>query len=97
MDAIKINQVAVDQLHPMLGDLLRSINRISTVKGDLEWKNKLKHWYLKIISQLILYHSLRLIELNKMRACEELSPDQARQFLFDLENAHTIFCRTVSE
>lgn len=39
----------------------------------------------------------RLIELNKMRASEELAPEQARQFLFDLENAHNIFCRSVSE
>jgi len=45
MDAIKINQVAVDQLHPMLGDLLRSVNRISNIKGEIEWKNKLKQWY----------------------------------------------------
>lgn len=45
MDAIKINQVAVDQLHPMLGDLLRSINRISNFKSEAEWKNKLKKWY----------------------------------------------------
>jgi ESCRT-I complex subunit VPS28 len=44
MDAIKLNQVAVDQLHPMLGDLLRSINRISSVKGEIEWKSKLKNW-----------------------------------------------------
>lgn len=45
MDAIKINQVAVDQLHPMLGDLLRSVNRIPNIKGENEWKNKLKQWY----------------------------------------------------
>lgn len=45
MDAIKINQVAVDQLHPMLGDLLRSVNKIPNIKGDVEWKQKLKYWY----------------------------------------------------
>lgn len=44
MDAVKINQVAVDQLHPMLGDLLRSLNRISSLGGELEWKSKLKKW-----------------------------------------------------
>lgn len=44
MDAIKINQVAVDQLHPMLGDLLRSVNRISNIKESAEWKLKLKEW-----------------------------------------------------
>lgn len=45
MDAIKINQVAVDQLHPMLGDLLRSVNKIPNIKGDIDWKQKLKQWY----------------------------------------------------
>lgn len=45
MDAIKIKQVAVDQLHPMLGDLLRCVNRIPSFKGDFEWKAKLKDWY----------------------------------------------------
>lgn len=45
MDAIKINQVAVDQLHPMLGDLLRSVNKIPNIKSDVEWKQKLKQWY----------------------------------------------------
>ena len=32
-----------------------------------------------------------------MRASDELSPEQARQFLFDLEGAHTAFCRAVSD
>ena len=44
MDAIKINQIAVDQLHPMLGDLLRSVNRLPNFKESVEWKEKLKQW-----------------------------------------------------
>ena len=50
-------------------------------------------------SQIVSHFSFlcRLIELNKMRASEELGPEQARQFLFDLENAHNLFCRSVSE
>jgi hypothetical protein len=48
-------------------------------------------------SFVLAFSFFRLFELNKMRASEELAPEQARQFLFDLENAHNIFCRSVSE
>ena len=86
MDAVKINQVAVDQLHPMLADLLRTLNGIpqleAAVPGYADSKTRLKKW---------------LIELNTMRASDELNSDQARQFLFDLETAHRTFYRAVSE
>jgi len=42
-------------------------------------------------------HLYRLVVLNGMRASDELSEDQTRQLLFDLESAHAAFYRYLSE
>ena len=69
MDSLKLNYVAVDQIHPQLSDLIQSIHRVSLPK-EYEGKAKIRNW---------------LIVLNKMKASDELSADQVRQLLFDLE------------
>jgi ESCRT-I complex subunit VPS28 len=43
MDSLKLNYVAVDQLHPMLSDLVQSLNRIYQDKIHM---NKLKEWLI---------------------------------------------------
>ncbi|KAJ3224402.1 hypothetical protein HK099_008507 [Clydaea vesicula] len=84
MDSLKLNLIAVDQIHPLLSDLILSLNKVDTLDGKYdEEKEKIKNW---------------LIELNKMKASEELDDDQVRQLLFDLEriygtSAHTEFHR----
>lgn len=81
MDSLKLSMVAVDQIHPLLSDLLQSLNKIS-LSGTFDGKSKIKEW---------------LILLNNMKATEELDDSQVRQLLFDLENAHTCFYRCLSE
>ena len=72
MDSLKLNMVAVDQLHPLLSDLMTSLNKLTLPPNTTINKNKIRDW---------------LVTLNKMRASEELNEDQARQLLFDLDSA----------
>lgn len=46
MDALKLNYRAKDQLHPLMSDLLLSINRVSS--QDFEHRSKLVEWIIKI-------------------------------------------------
>jgi len=79
MDSLKLNMLAVDQVQPLLVDLLESLNRLALHiirLGDLEGKSKLKNW---------------LIVLNSMKASDELTEEQSRQLLFDLESSYRAF------
>ncbi|KAK4048830.1 Vacuolar protein-sorting-associated protein 28 [Microbotryomycetes sp. JL221] len=80
MDAIKLKLRAKDQLHPLLTDLMSGYTRF---KNSNEWEGrpKILHW---------------LITLNQMRASEEITEDQSRQLLFDVENAYSEFFRSLS-
>lgn len=82
MDSIKLNLVAVDQLHPLLGDLLQGIGKVKLHGSKYEWRDKLKDW---------------LIKLNQMNAHDELKTADARQLMFDLESAHTAFYQCLSQ
>ncbi|KAI5477495.1 hypothetical protein MNV49_006341 [Pseudohyphozyma bogoriensis] len=64
MDALKLKLRAKDQLHPLLTELMSGYTRF---KASEQWEGrpKILHW---------------LITLNQMRASEEVSEDQARQF-----------------
>lgn len=46
MDALKLNYKAKDQLHPLMSELLLSINRVSS--QDFECRSKLVEWIVKI-------------------------------------------------
>ncbi|KAJ9110036.1 hypothetical protein QFC20_003110 [Naganishia adeliensis] len=63
MDALKLNLKAKDQLHPFLTELMSSYSRF---KGSQEWegRGKILHW---------------LIELNGMKASDEITEEQSRQ------------------
>lgn len=82
MDSLKLQMVAVDQIHPLLSDLMQSLNKIPTLSSDFEGKVAVKKW---------------LICLNKLKASDELDDDQVRQLIFDLENAHNLFYRSLSK
>lgn len=74
MDALKLNYKAKDQLHPLLGELMTSLNAVST--QDFDGRAKIVEW---------------LIKLNSMKATDEISDDQARQLLFDIDHAYKAF------
>ncbi|GME66942.1 unnamed protein product [[Candida] boidinii] len=75
MDAVKLNYRTKEQLHPLLSDLVTSINRV--LNGfEFEGRSKLINW---------------LIKLNNLDINESLSDDESREFLFDLDNAYKGF------
>ncbi|KAF9431223.1 hypothetical protein BGZ76_000504 [Entomortierella beljakovae] len=76
VDALKLGMTAVDQIHPLLADLMQSLNNVRSLPADFEGRAKLREW---------------LIKLNGMRASEELSGDEKRQLEFDLESNYTTF------
>eukprot|EP01135_Chromosphaera_perkinsii_P000472 Nk52_evm26s96 gene=Nk52_evmTU26s96 len=80
MDSLKLNMVAVDEIHPLLNDLMESMNNVSSLSPEFEGKVKVKSW---------------LYQLNQMKASDELSEEQVRQILFDLESAHSAFYRSL--
>uniref|UniRef100_A0A7R9TKW7 Vacuolar protein sorting-associated protein 28 homolog n=1 Tax=Prasinoderma coloniale TaxID=156133 RepID=A0A7R9TKW7_9VIRI len=75
MDALKMNMVAVDTVHPLLTDVVGSLNRLR-LKGSFEGLEKIKQW---------------AATLNRRSAADELSEEEVRQLLFELETAYNAF------
>lgn len=76
MDSLKLNMVAVDQLYPLLNDLMQSLNKVPQVPSDFSGKVTTKSWVAK---------------LHKMPASHELDDADQRQLLFDLESSYNDF------
>jgi len=74
LDAIKMNMLSKDTLHPVLVETIQAVNKVTDL--DFENKGKIVQW---------------LITLNQMRAAEELSPEQARELQFDMNQAYDGF------
>ncbi|KAI8369583.1 vacuolar protein sorting-associated [Radiomyces spectabilis] len=81
MDTLRLNRHAVDELHPILADLIQSLNNVPGLPADFEGRNKVRQW---------------LITLHSMKASDEITDDQARQMLFEMEQSHTEFYRLLS-
>lgn len=80
MDAVKLEQRAVDELQPLLSDLLDALTRLPETPNDFEPNRKVQHWLQK---------------LNGMRAMEEIGEDDARQLYHDLDSAYAEFTRSL--
>uniref|UniRef100_A0A7S1T3J6 Vacuolar protein sorting-associated protein 28 homolog n=1 Tax=Tetraselmis chuii TaxID=63592 RepID=A0A7S1T3J6_9CHLO len=76
MDTLKLNMIAVDQVYPLLSDLVQSLHKVKQLPPDFEGKQKTKEW---------------LSKLHAMPASQDLGEDEVRQLLFDLETAYTAF------
>merc|ERR1712087_1030404 len=72
MDAVKLEQRAVDELQPLLSDLMESLTRLPETPNDFEPNRKVQKWLQK---------------LNSMRAVEQIDEDDARQLCHDLDSA----------
>lgn len=81
MDSLKLNMCSVDQIQPLLQDLMDSLNKSATLSGDFEGKIKVKNW---------------LAILNHMKAADELDETHVRQLLFDLESSYNAFHKSLS-
>ncbi|CAB4016700.1 Hypothetical predicted protein [Paramuricea clavata] len=80
MDKLRLQIRATDEIHPDLRDLLDTMNSLSKLAEDFEGKVKVKTW---------------LDTMGQMKASDELSEDQARQMLFDLETAYNAFNKSL--
>ncbi|KAJ7083648.1 vacuolar protein sorting-associated [Mycena belliarum] len=80
MDALKLRLRAKDQLHPILQDLVTGYARF---KGSKDWEGR---------SRMVSW----LITLNGMAASEEITEEQSRQLLFDVDHAYAEFFRSLS-
>jgi ESCRT-I complex subunit VPS28 len=78
MDAVKLEQRAVDELQPLLSDLMECLTRLPETPNDFEPNFKIQHWLQK---------------LNSMRAIEQIDEDDARQLYHDLDSAYAEFTR----
>lgn len=78
MDAVKLEQRAVDELQPLLADLLDVLTRLPETPNDFEPNRKVQKWLQK---------------LNGMRAVDEISEDDSRQLYHDLDSAYSEFTR----
>jgi ESCRT-I complex subunit VPS28 len=76
MDCLKLSQWAVDQVQPLIADLVSSLNNVAGLPSDFDGLSKMKTWLQK---------------LNSLRASYVLDEDEARQLSFDLENAYQSF------
>ena len=78
MDAVKIETRFVDELQPLLSDLLDSLTKLPDIPDEFEPNNKVKTWLQK---------------LNSMRAIDEISEEDSRQLSMDLDSAYVEFTR----
>ncbi len=80
MDAIKLDQRAVDEIQPLLSDLNDVLLRIPDLppNDDFVPLQKVSKWLQK---------------LNSMRAVDEISDDDSRQLYHDLDSAYSEFTR----
>uniref|UniRef100_A0A6V2IMC3 Vacuolar protein sorting-associated protein 28 homolog n=1 Tax=Ditylum brightwellii TaxID=49249 RepID=A0A6V2IMC3_9STRA len=78
MDAVKLEQRAVDELQPLLSDLMDALTQLPETPNDFEPNKKVQTW---------------LQTLNSMRAVDQIDEDDARQLYHDLDSAYADFTR----
>jgi ESCRT-I complex subunit VPS28 len=78
MDAVKLEQRAVDELQPLLSDLMDSLTKLTKTPNDFEPNWKVQKWLQK---------------LNVMRAVDEIDEEDTRQLYHDLDSAYAEFTR----
>jgi ESCRT-I complex subunit VPS28 len=76
MDAIRLNQRAVDEIQPLVSDVMTSLTKVNSLPADFEGVVKMRLWLRK---------------LNDMRAADEIGEEESRQLLYDLETSYSAF------
>jgi hypothetical protein len=44
MDALKLGMSAVDEIHPLLAELIQSLNNVRSLPADFEGRAKVREW-----------------------------------------------------
>lgn len=78
MDAVKLDQRAVDELQPLLSDLMNALIQLPDTPNDFGPNHKVQKW---------------LVKLNAMRAVDNIDEDDGRQLYHDLDSAYSEFTR----
>lgn len=78
LPALKLETKAVDELQPLLSDLMNSLVRLPETPNDFEPNRILQSWLQK---------------LNVMRAVDEIDEADSRQLFMDLDAAYQEFKR----
>lgn len=81
-DKLRLGMKSTDELQPDVRDLYDTMNRLTLIPSEYEGKAKIKEW---------------LDTFNSMKASDELSESQVRQFIFDLESGYNSFNRLLHE
>lgn len=78
MDAVKLEQRAVDELQPLLSDLMNALIQLPDTPNDFGPNQRVQRW---------------LEKLNSMRAVDQIDEDDGRQLYHDLDSAYSEFTR----
>lgn len=82
LDALKLEQTAVDDLQPLLSDLMNALTCLPETPNDFEPNRIVQQWLQK---------------LNLMRAIDDIDEADKRQLLMDLDSAYMEFKRYLSD
>ncbi|KXZ55649.1 hypothetical protein GPECTOR_2g1199 [Gonium pectorale] len=80
MDSLKLNLVAVDQICPILLDIMSSMDKVQTLPPDCAPRDKVRSWYSKLYQKPANY---------------ELPEDDVRQLMYELEASYNMFLATL--
>lgn len=75
MDALRLHYRAPDELHPLLAPVIASVDAVRG-KASFEGRGDIVKW---------------LIRLNQMKAGEEITEEQQREMLWDVDRAYNQF------
>ena len=76
LDALKLDQRAVDEIHPHISDLMYSLKRVHGMKPEFIGIVKVSSW---------------LSKLSSMKASDSINENDVRELIFDLETSYNAF------
>lgn len=79
-DRLKLNLRAMDELHPDLKELYETLLTMSALSNEHNSVVKVKKW---------------LDKLDTMSVHDELSEEEAREMIFELDSAHSEFIKVL--
>ncbi|KAI1295451.1 Vacuolar protein sorting-associated protein 28 -like protein [Halotydeus destructor] len=81
-DKLRLGLKSTDELQPDLRELYDTMSRLTLIPSDFEGKQKVQDW---------------LNTFTSMAASDELSENQVRQIIFDMESSYNAFNRLLHE
>ena len=79
-DRLKLNMRAMDELHPDLKELYETLLTMSALSNEHNTIVKVKKW---------------LDKLDTMSVHDELSEEEAREMIFEMDSAHSEFIKVL--